>query len=72
MVCNGVLPIDNMKDYLSPVDVLAMRIPKVKKKKKKLKKNIIFLIIIDYFWKIIWYKFKRWNQVRKLKYIIGF
>jgi hypothetical protein len=49
-----------------------MRIPKVKKKKKKLKKNIIFLIIIDYFWKIIWYKFKRWNQVRKLKYIIGF
>ena len=32
MVCNGVLPIDNMKDYLSPVDVLAMRIPKVTKK----------------------------------------
>lgn len=29
MVCNGVLPIDNMKDYLSPVDVLAMRIPKI-------------------------------------------
>ena len=50
MVCNGVLPIDNMKDYLSPVDVLAMRIPKVKKK-KKIKKNIIFLIIIRLFLK---------------------
>ena len=71
MVCNGVLPIDNMKDYLSPVDVLAMRIPKVTNK-KKLKKYTIFLIIIDYFWKIILYKFKRWNQVRKLKYIISF
>jgi len=42
MVCNGVLPIDNMKDYLSPVDVLAMRIPKVKKKKKNWKKYNIF------------------------------
>jgi large subunit GTPase 1 len=29
MVCNGILPIDNMKDHLSPMDVLASRIPKV-------------------------------------------
>lgn len=29
MVCNGVLPIDNMKDYLSPIDLLVDRIPKV-------------------------------------------
>ena len=29
MVCNGVLPIDNIKDYLSPMDLLAERIPKI-------------------------------------------
>lgn len=29
MVCNGVLPIDNIKDYLSPVDLLCERIPKI-------------------------------------------
>jgi large subunit GTPase 1 len=26
MVLNGVLPIDNIKDYLSPIDLLASRI----------------------------------------------
>jgi large subunit GTPase 1 len=30
MVCNGVLPIDNIKDYLTPIDLLIERIPKVK------------------------------------------
>lgn len=29
MVCNGVMPIDKLKDYLSPVDLLASRIPKI-------------------------------------------
>lgn len=29
MVCNGVLPIDNIKDYLSPMDLLSQRIPKI-------------------------------------------
>lgn len=29
MVCNGVLPIDNIKDYLSPIDLLCDRIPKL-------------------------------------------
>lgn len=29
MVCNGVLPIDNIKDYLSPMDLLTQRIPKI-------------------------------------------
>lgn len=28
MVCNGVLPIDNLKDYLSPVELLSKRIDK--------------------------------------------
>ena len=27
MVVNGVLPIDKIKDYLSPMDLLAQRIP---------------------------------------------
>ncbi|KAL4446500.1 hypothetical protein ABPG74_001241 [Tetrahymena malaccensis] len=29
MVCNGVMPIDKLKDYLSPVDLLCSRIPKI-------------------------------------------
>ena len=29
MVCNGVLPIDNIKDYLSPMDLLTQRITKI-------------------------------------------
>lgn len=29
LVCNGVLPIDKIKDYLTPMDLLAERIPKV-------------------------------------------
>jgi len=29
LVCNGVLPIDRIKDYLTPMDLLAERIPKV-------------------------------------------
>lgn len=29
MVCNGVLPIDRLIDYLSPIDLLAERIPVV-------------------------------------------
>jgi len=29
MVCNGVLPIDNIKDYLSPIDLIVERIPKI-------------------------------------------
>lgn len=29
MVCNGVLPIDNIRDYLTPVDLLCNRIPKI-------------------------------------------
>lgn len=28
MVCNGVIPIDKIKDYLGPMDLLASRIPK--------------------------------------------
>lgn len=28
MVCNGVLPIDKLKDYLSPIQYLCLRIPK--------------------------------------------
>lgn len=28
MACNGVLPIDNLKDYMSPIEVLAGKIPK--------------------------------------------
>lgn len=28
MVCNGVLPIDNLKDYMSPIEVLAAKIHK--------------------------------------------
>lgn len=28
-MCNGVLPIDKIRDYLSPIDVLAERIPKI-------------------------------------------
>lgn len=28
MVCNGVLPIDNLKDYMSPVEVIATKIHK--------------------------------------------
>lgn len=29
MVCNGVMPIDKIKDYLSPVDLFCSRIPKI-------------------------------------------
>lgn len=29
MVCNGVLPIDKLKDYISPVDLMCSRIPRV-------------------------------------------
>lgn len=29
MVCNGVLPIDKIRDYLSPIDCLVTRIPKI-------------------------------------------
>lgn len=29
MVCNGVMPIDKLKDYLGPVDLLCSRIPKL-------------------------------------------
>lgn len=29
MVCNGVLPIDRLKDYQSPIELLCKRIPKV-------------------------------------------
>lgn len=28
MVCNGVLPIDNLKDYIGPVEVLCDKVPK--------------------------------------------
>lgn len=28
MVCNGVLPIDNLKDYIGPVEVLCAKVPK--------------------------------------------
>ena len=28
MVCNGVLPIDNLKDYISPIEILASKIHK--------------------------------------------
>lgn len=28
MMCNGVLPIDTMKDYLSPIALIINRIPK--------------------------------------------
>jgi large subunit GTPase 1 len=29
MVCNGVMPIDKIKDYLGPVDLFCSRIPKI-------------------------------------------
>lgn len=29
MVCNGVMPIDKLKDYLGPVDLLCTRVPKI-------------------------------------------
>jgi large subunit GTPase 1 len=29
MVCNGVLPIDKIRDYLSPIDCLVSRIPRI-------------------------------------------
>jgi len=28
-VCNGVLPIDKLKDYVSPADLITSRIPKI-------------------------------------------
>lgn len=29
MVCNGVIPVDKIKDYLTPINLLCSRVPKI-------------------------------------------